>query len=144
MCSTQIVPNCTVTGTSDEVIVRFPTPIYGLVANLYLINEGGHGFYLNGQKVTADYSYNGFFGVTGGAISELDLVCFNRCGETDDIETLYLGDIVVATVDEPSAFASLAAGLVLLVVVSRRRRKGGKQLWTGFRTLVTAGKGYRI
>jgi hypothetical protein len=132
------VPNCIVTGTSDEVIIRFPTPIYGISATLYLTNEGGHGFYLNGQEITGpttglEQFYKGFFGVTGGPISELDLVCDYRCAETDDIERLGLGDIVVATVDEPSAFATLAAGLVLLVVVSRR-----------WRPRVTAAKGYRI
>jgi hypothetical protein len=138
------VPNCIVTGTSDQVIIRFPTPIYGLSANLGIVNEGPLGFYVNGQKITGDYFYSGFFGVTGGPISELDFQCYYRCAETDDRETLGLIDIVVATVDEPSAFASLAAGLVLLVAVSRRRRKGGKRLWTGLQTAVTAAKGYRI
>lgn len=64
--------------------------------------------------------YSGFFGVTG-LISSLDFV--SDAGFTDSPELVLLGSIVVATADEPSTFASLVFGLVLLALASPRLRR---------------------
>jgi len=58
----------------------------------------------------------GFFGIVG-PISSLDFV-----GNFSDeiLEGVFFSDVVVATVAEPSAFASLIAGLMLLAVGSPR------------------------
>jgi hypothetical protein len=63
--------------------------------------------------------YIGFFGATG-LINSLDFTS-GSYPTYDQYASIDLGS-VVATIDEPSGFASLATGLVLLAAASSRFR----------------------
>jgi hypothetical protein len=113
---------------ATDVTFNFPTPIYGFASpNAFIRMEEGAGLItFNGQAVLPllNGDYCGFLGVVG-LINSLDFSC-GFCPPTDDENaSLDLPGIVVATIDEPSGFASLATGLVLLAVaLSRFRRRG--------------------
>jgi hypothetical protein len=117
---------------ATDVGVNFPTPIYGFATSdasivaeeseIEIIDQGG-------ERVDVPAG-NSFFGVTG-LITSLDFIS-TTVPTTDENVFIQLPNIVVGTaVDEPSGFASLAAGLVLLAVaLSRFRRRGHRsQQW---------------
>jgi hypothetical protein len=105
---------------SRDVSLSFPTPIYGF-ATTSSIDEFDE-IYLNEQLLPFNPPgfYGGFFGVVG-LTSTLDFQLFGtgRSFEEDENNSVFFNDIVVATIDEPSAFASLAAGLLLLTLTMR-------------------------
>jgi len=103
---------------AEEVLVTFDTQIMGFATALAEIRSDGltvNGLNLAGLDGCCLAS-GGFFGIVG-PISSLDFV-----GNFSDeiLEGVFFSDVVVATVAEPSAFASLIAGLMLLAVGSPR------------------------
>lgn len=112
---------------ATDVTVDFPTLIYGFAsanASIFLEPEQGP-IMLNGQALP--YAVGPFFGVTG-LIGSLEFTCLGCDPQSDEFAYLQLYNIVVPTVDEPSGFASLATGLILLAVASSRFRRRG-HLW---------------
>jgi hypothetical protein len=102
----------------EEVLVTFDTPIMGFATSPAEIWSDGltvNGLSLAGLDGCCLPS-GGFFGIVG-PISSLDFV-----GNFSDeiFEGVFFSNVVVATVDEPSAFASLMAGLMPLAVGSPR------------------------
>jgi hypothetical protein len=112
---------------ATDVTFNFPTPIYGFASpNAFIRMEEGAGLItFNGQALLLfNPDYRGFFGVVG-LINPLEFACGGCVPTGDENGSLELPGIVVATIDEPSGFASLATGLVLLAVaLSRFRRRG--------------------
>ena len=110
---------------ATDVEVDFPTPIYGFASSAIIFQETG-GITFNGQGLLPPFGqeYGGFFGVVG-IINSLAFSCEPCDPKNDENNDLKLGNIVVATVDEPSGFASLAIGLVLLAAASSRFRQRG-------------------
>lgn len=121
------------TFVTGAVTVDFPAPIYGFASSSAFIRQEAGTITFNGQASIPPLfngDYGGFFGVVG-LINSLNFFCAG-CIPTDDEDgALDLPGIVVATVDEPSGFASLATGLVLLAVASSgfRRRAGRVYRW---------------
>ena len=116
-------PSCALT-FATEVTVNFPTPIYGFAATPSFIQLGpGTLITFNGQAPLEPPEGDGFF-VTG-LINSLTIACLGCNPTFDENVFLDLPDIVVATIDEPSGFASLATGLVLLAAASSRFRRRG-------------------
>jgi len=115
-------PPCGFTFAID-VQVNFPVPVYGFAATMANIGlEGGAQIFINSESATAPLPtfYDGFFGVVGsGPINSLEFRC-NCLPDTDENVFLTLPNIVVATMDEPSTFASLLAGLVIFGLVAAR------------------------
>jgi len=114
---------------ATDVTVNFPTPIYGFASSSAFIRQdrGAGPITFNGQAAIPPLpieDYGGFFGVVG-LINSLDLFCTDCDPTHDENGSIELPGIVVATVDEPSGFASLATGLVLLAgALSEFRRRG--------------------
>ncbi len=107
---------------SRNVSLAFPTPIYGFSGTTAGIITDP--IFINGQLLPFP---TGFFGVVG-PISILDFQPSFPVFEDDDENSVLFNDIVVATIDEPSAFASLTAGLFLLTLTiplyARRASRG--------------------
>jgi hypothetical protein len=107
---------------ATDVTVNFPNPIYGFASSSIIRMEDGT-IFINGQYLSYLVQFSKFFGVSG-LINSLDFSC--DCDpRDDDFVDLHFPGIVVATVDEPSGFASLVTGLVLLAVASSRFRRRG-------------------
>jgi hypothetical protein len=111
---------------ATDVVVNFPTPIYGFASSSAFRQEEFAAITFNGQAPFPGIpDFGGFFGVVG-LINSLDISCMACDPEVDENTDLELYNIVVATVDEPSGFVSLATGLVLLALaLSRFRRHAG-------------------
>jgi hypothetical protein len=104
---------------ATDVGVNFPTPIYGFGSLAMGEQQDGFGsILLNRQPLPFDFFIGGFFRVVG-LINSLDFSCVAiSCNPTyDENNFLSLQNIVVATIDEPSAFVSLATSIFLLVFV---------------------------
>jgi hypothetical protein len=118
-----ISPSCPGLTFATDVTVDFPIPIYGF-ASSSAMEDGG--VFINGQAFP--FPFFGFFGVVG-LINSLDFSCAG-CLPTDDenVDLDLPGIVVATTVDEPSGFASLATGLVLLAAASSRFRRRADRL----------------
>jgi hypothetical protein len=113
----EFTPPCVITAP-QEVLITFPTPISGFASNSPEFDFLFSSILLNGQPLPPILRDN-FFGVVG-PITSLDFV--SGSGFTDNHARVFLGSIVVATVDEPSSFLSLTAGLCLLGIAFSRVR----------------------
>src|SRR6266849_7812650 len=108
---------CLISAT-EEILVTFDTQIMGFASSPAGISSNGltvNGLSLDGFDGCCLPS-GGFFGMVG-PISSLDFV---GNFSYQIFEGVFFLDIVVATVDEPSALAALIASLVLLAVGSPR------------------------
>jgi hypothetical protein len=112
-------PTCTLTLATD-VLVKFPSPIYGFATTSALFDQDtpSASILFNGQTAPflADVVYNGFFGVVG-SVGSLDISCPGCNPILDESDLVSLPNIVVATIDEPSALASLVASAFLLAPI---------------------------
>ena len=106
---------------SKDVTINFPTPIHGFASSQAFGQTQLADIYLNGQGIP--FSVPPFFGVVG-LINSLDFTSSTMPIYDENVD-LHLFGIVVATVDEPSGFASFATGLVLLAVASSGFRRRG-------------------
>jgi hypothetical protein len=113
---------------ASDVTVNFPTPIYGFASSSAFGRMESGVILINGQELPSPF-IGPFFGVVG-LINSVDFSCGcdPRIDENLDLE---LSNIVVATVNEPSGFASLATGLVLLAVALSRFRRRGHRTFAG-------------
>jgi hypothetical protein len=109
---------------AQQVQFTFPSSIMGFASEA-TIADADDVLALDGQRLGPQLGmpppdlYNGFFGVVG-SISDLNFQTLEYF--TDSRESLALSDIVVATVSEPSALASLLTGLVLAYLLPLWRR----------------------